>query len=237
MVAGGTLQLADWAALTAASTSTTLNSVTVNSGATLAINVGGPNDFTLVNVAALLGNIDGVVNNNGLEAGSTLAFDTTNVTAPVTFFGNILNTTGAGGGSIGFAKLGGNTLILSGSGNYTGATTIAGGTLELDNGNAVQDSVVTLNGGALTFARGVGTVAAAGLNGASNVSLNDLANNPVNLVLLQPDIPYSGQFTGSGSLTVNAGTFQLGGGTRPHRPPRLRGAGASLVFSPISCGL
>ncbi|MFM8763807.1 MAG: autotransporter-associated beta strand repeat-containing protein, partial [Spartobacteria bacterium] len=73
-VSGGILQFAKTASLyngTAASWTT--SNITVNSGATLALNVGGAGEFSTGNVTTLLtnlGGLGGAVNNNGLRSGS-----------------------------------------------------------------------------------------------------------------------------------------------------------------------
>jgi len=72
------------------------------------------------------------VNFNGLKAGSTIAFDTTNASGGLFTIADILgDSTGAGGGSIGLTKLGANTLSLTGANTYTGVTTLSGGKLNL----------------------------------------------------------------------------------------------------------
>ena len=100
--------------------------------ATLAVNVGGPSDFQPADVTNLLTGLDGAVNNNGLQAGSSIGFDTTNATLAVTLSNNIADTTGPGGGAVGVAKLGPGTLILTGSNTYSGRSR---GTLQIGNGD------------------------------------------------------------------------------------------------------
>ena len=116
--------------------------------ATLALNVGGSSDFTTGNVTTLLTNLDGGVTNDGLEAGLTIGFDTTNATLAVTLTKNITNTTSTGGGAVGVVKLGSGTLILSGANTYSGTTTVNAGTLAV-NGSLFSSGQVTVSGGAL----------------------------------------------------------------------------------------
>jgi autotransporter-associated beta strand protein/T5SS/PEP-CTERM-associated repeat protein len=91
-------------------------------------------------------------------AGAALAIDTTQGDyAYTSAIGNGGNGGGGRGGgtvSIGVTKLGTNKLTLTGADNYTGLTTVAGGTLEL--GPAAQNCVLNLGGadiqsGAMVF--------------------------------------------------------------------------------------
>ena len=130
-VSAGTLQYSLPGALYAGATASwTAANISVASGATLAVNVGGASDFTTDNVTTLLTALS-TVSNNGLTAGARFGFDTTNATAPVTYSTPLVNSTGAGGGAVGFTKLGTGTLSLSGANTYTGPTTVSGGTLQL----------------------------------------------------------------------------------------------------------
>ena len=92
----------------------TAANISVASGATLAVNVGGPNDFTTDQVNTLFTSLTTSIASNGLQAGSSFGLDTTNASSAVTYSNNITDSTGTGGGSITFAKLGTGTLILSG---------------------------------------------------------------------------------------------------------------------------
>ena len=129
-VSAGTLQYSLPGALYAGATENwTAANISVASGATLAVNVGGTSDFTTDNVTTLLAGLS-TVSNNGLTAGARFGFDTTNATAPVTYSTPLVNSTGTGGGAVGFTKLGAGTLSLSGANTYTGPTTVSGGTLQ-----------------------------------------------------------------------------------------------------------
>ena len=126
--------------------------VTVGTGTTLAVNVGGAGEWTTGTsgngtigglLAGLGGQSGGTVTYNGNVA---LGFDTTNGGPTQTYTGAIGNV----GTTLGITKLGTNTLELSGTNTYTGATTVNSGTLLLDvaGGGALStSSPLTLGGG------------------------------------------------------------------------------------------
>jgi len=146
---GGTLQYAKTNSLYAGVTTNWVKTkITVNNGCTIALNVGGTNEFTTANVTTLLSGLGGIVTNNGLRAGSTIAFDTSNASdGAFTVADAIANSTGTGGGAIGLRKRGGNTLILSNSNTYTGATIVEEGTLVVT--GSLGASAVNVTGGIL----------------------------------------------------------------------------------------
>jgi len=119
----------------------TAANIIVSSNATAAFAVGGVSGFTTSNVTTLLGNLT-TVNSNGLQAGSSIGFDTTG--GNFTLTNNIANSTGAGGGSLGLTKLGSGTMTLSGSNSYSGGTMIIGGTLTAGNLYAFGTGAVTV---------------------------------------------------------------------------------------------
>ena len=91
-------------------------------GGMLAVNVGGANEWTAANVAAVLAAAT-------LPAGSQLGLDASD--GSFTYGTNI-------SGPQGLATLGGNALTLAGSNSYTGPTSISGGTLFQLSGSANQ---------------------------------------------------------------------------------------------------
>jgi endo-1,4-beta-xylanase len=148
-VNGGTLHYAKASSLYAGVTTDWVKTkITVNNGGTIAINVGGANEFATGNVTALLSGLGGTVNNNGLRAGSTIAFDTTNASGGTfTVADAIANTTGTGGGAVGLRKIGTNTLVLSNTNTHTGPTILDQGILAIT--GSLGATAVSVNGGTL----------------------------------------------------------------------------------------
>ena len=192
-VSGGTLQFTKPAALyNGAPANWTAANISVASGATLAVHVGGTSDFTTGNVSTLLTQISTVAN-NGLKAGATVGFDTTNAVGTVNYASPITNSTGAGGGAVGVAKFGAGTLSLNGGSTYSGATTVNAGTLALGAGGSINNSSGISIASSATFnvsavpgyllaqplsAKGTGTANVTGAlhAGAQAISLQDGAN-------------------------------------------------------------
>ena len=192
-VSAGTLQYSLPGALYAGATASwTAANISVASGATLAVNVGGTTDFTPGNVSTLLTQISTVAN-NGLKAGATVGFDTTNAVGTVNYASPITNSTGAGGGAVGVAKFGAGTLSLNGVSTYSGATTVSAGTLALGAGGSINNSSGISIASSATFnvsavpgytlaqplsAKGTGTANVTGAlhAGAQAISLQDGAN-------------------------------------------------------------
>jgi autotransporter-associated beta strand protein len=145
----------------------------VANGATLALNVGGTNQFTAANVNTLLTNLGGANGSSttGFAAGSTLALDTTGAATSVT--GNIVNSTGTGGGAVGVTKWGANLLTLSGANTNTGTTSILQGSLTLAptaGGMNLGAVTATTSGAGFTAGNIVLTLGGAGTNSITSIT-------------------------------------------------------------------
>ena len=198
------------------------NTMTVNPGATLAVNYGGGSDVTPAQVAAMLQ----VAKTTFVDATAVFAFDTTNAGAGGTStYANALTRNSS------ITKLGFGTLVLTSVGNtYAGATTVSGGKLSVGVANAIpatsnasigpagtldlgsfNNSVagVQLTGGSITgsgvltsasaFDLQVGTVSA-GLGGSAG-----LTKTSAGTVTLS-----SSNSTYTGATTLNGGTLAIG---------------------------
>ncbi len=206
-ISAGTLQFAKTGSLynnTAASW--TSSNITVASTGTLALNVGGTNEFTTGNVTTLLTNLGGAngTSTTGFAAGSSIGFNTTNSGGTFTVADIIANSTGSGGGSVGVVKLGTNTLILTGNSTYTGTTQIVSGTLQVGAGSdagSIGTSGNIVNNGTLVNNVGAGTRSYANvISGIGALTQNSTGGT----------LTLSGNNTYSGTTTVSAGTLQAG---------------------------
>lgn len=139
----------------------TATNIIVNSGATLAFNVGGTGEFTSANIDTLkaLGTATG-----GFKNGSTLGLDTTNAAGGSFTYATGIANTNAGANVINFTKFGGRSLVLSGTNTYTGITTVAAGILQLGkevslyNNNTASwtaGNIIVNSGATLAFSVGV----------------------------------------------------------------------------------
>ena len=128
-----------------------IGTTTVAASATLALGVGsaGPYFSSSAVDALFQGNMNLVTNSSA----SFVGIDTTNVSGG-TFNYSVPAST------MGLAKLGANTLVLSGSNSYSGGTRLIAGTLILTNtaGSATGSGAVTLNGGTLGLGVSSGTI-------------------------------------------------------------------------------
>ena len=121
-----------------------------------------------------------------------------------------------GGSGYGITASGPGTVFLAGANTYLGPTTISGGTLQLSNSLALQNSTLVANGGSITFdTAGSQAFTLGGLSGGQSFALTDTGGNPVALSIGNNNLntTYSGAMSGSGSLTkVGSGIFALSGG-------------------------
>lgn len=197
-VTGGLLRFVTQASLyNNTEASWTAANLNAQSGATLAFNIGGPNQFTDANITTLLTNLAASSSlTNGMNAGSNFGFNTDNAPGgSFTLTGLIADSTGASGGARGLTKLGVGTLVLTNDNTYTGTTSIQGGTLQLStptpfttasglsmsgtatlvSDRATPGAGVTISFGNAIIGNGVQTFAA-GSNVTSGTSIVQLAS-------------------------------------------------------------
>jgi autotransporter-associated beta strand protein len=161
----------------------------------------------------------GAVGKDGSLASSNIA---NNGTLLFNYFGSgTYAGTISGSGAVTKSGLG--TLTLAGSNTYSAPTQLNGGTLQLANQGALQNS--TLNIGqfaSLTFFGGVNNFNIGGLTGGGGISLTDTNTTSVALTVggNVPNATYSGAISGIGSLTqagsnslTLSGTSSYSGGT------------------------
>ncbi|MEI6077145.1 MAG: autotransporter-associated beta strand repeat-containing protein [Verrucomicrobiota bacterium] len=132
----------------------------------------------------------------------------------LTFGGPVTSAPGGG-----FTLLGGGKLALTAANTYSGDTILSGGTLDLKNQNAAQNSTVTLSGGTLVLDSSVSANAftfgglAANASGVGyDLALQNSAASPVTLTVGGNGVSttYAGVLSGAGSLTKSgAGTLTL----------------------------
>ena len=143
---------------------------------------------------------------NGLSVGNAISLGGS---ATIDTQSNGLSLTNAilGGGSL--TKIGTGTLTLdNANAAYTGATTVAAGTLALLNGADMSNtSLMTVNGGATFDISGhTGSAAINALAGGGTVQLGGNG-----LVILNASTEFSGAVAGSGGLEILSGTQTLSG--------------------------
>lgn len=160
---------------------------------------------------------------NNLTIANGIAINATNGTVDtgantLTLSGVIADGSGAGG----FTKSGAGTLVLSGSNTYTGDTTLAAGTLSLQNNAALGSGNLITQGSVVDYANGVNigntiilqsnTTQLQVLTGTARQSGNvqeDASSRPLEKIgggTLIVDGLYN-----SGGTTITAGTLQGGG--------------------------
>ena len=179
---------------------TYIGTTTINSGATLQLSDGtslagsflaDSSDVTVTGSLKLAkgGNSETIGGLNGSGIVSAIAGSDTlivgNGNANGTFSGALNND----GAALAFTKTGSGTQTLTGTSNYTGATTVSSGALALGTGGALGNTAVTISSGA-TFSTATGTtaggavaVASGGtLRGSGSVGAVTVANGAANLI-------------------------------------------------------
>ena len=191
--------------------------ITVASGATLNLRVGGTNGFSTADVSTIsaLGTATG-----GFQTGSVLGLDTTN--GDFTHTGVLANPN-AGANSIGLLKHGANNLTLTGTNTYTGTTYLAGGVTVAANTSAfgpAGNSIVlngTVNLSGTTALQTFGNVEFATDSSVNAYNFTGSSNSPSSITVSRATSGAAvthvlGQINwGNNILTVQAGTNNASG--------------------------
>ncbi|MCX6982535.1 MAG: autotransporter-associated beta strand repeat-containing protein [Verrucomicrobia bacterium] len=215
-VSAGTLQFAKQVSLynNGAAAAWSKTNINVNSGATMAFNIGGSGEFTNANIVSLLGLADATT--NGFKTGAILGLDTTS--GDVLFNSVIANPNG-GANALGLTKLGTNKLTIDQANTYTGVTTVSNGTLKL-NGAGVNTTILTDNNTATTsdIVINGGTLELAASEQIRNTGSINMTSGAFNFGAATGKIETIDKFTNSG------GTFTTGANT-------LIGLGHTITWS------
>jgi len=183
--------------------------------------IGGSNNVTLSGTLSSNSNTLTLANSGSTTISGPVAISTSSTTQTLTVNG-ASNVTVSGvignGGTATAGNLiysGGGVLTLSGSNTFSGTTTVGSGTLQIANGNALQNSTVAIpTNNALVIGSGVTAVAFGGLSGSNNLALANAGGSAFSLAVggNGGTTAYSGALSGSGSFTKNgAGTLTLTG--------------------------
>ena len=216
------------------------SSITVAAGATAQVQsgiAGGANVLTISGSGAAgttgaLESLSGTNSYSGpiaLTGATTVSSDLGTLTLSGSMSGAFpLTLAGAGNGAISgrivtgsgsLTKKNAGTWTLSGSNTYSGLTTVNGGTLNLANSSAVQNSTLTMNGGAIVFdssaggAFTFGSLSAAGSGSGYDIALVDNTSNPVALTVggNNASTTYAAALTGGSLIKAGTGSLTLGG--------------------------
>jgi fibronectin-binding autotransporter adhesin len=185
-------------------------------GGTIGVRVGG-SGWTTAQVDTLL--------TNATKTSGALGIDTTN--------GNLtqwaaFNTTNLGA-NLGLTKLAANTLTLDQANNYTGATTVSAGTLQIGNagttGALTGTSSVTVSSGAnITINRSNGFSQASDLNNraiSGGGSFTQAGSGTTTLSLVN---------TYTGATSVSQGTLEIASGGSTHASSAVSVTGTSSLI-------
>ena len=201
-VSAGALRFANRLAMYGGGTSAwTADNLTTASGANLVVNVGGAGEFTDADIGMLAGL---GTSTSGFLPGSFIGIDTTNVSSG-TF---LLTSQIANANSVGIAKYGTGTLVLSGSSSFTGGVRATQNRVLVTVPAAMGSGTGVVDGGILDLGGGT-------FNNVFNVTSGTLTNGTLSLA----NLGTSGSVTTSAfaaipaNLTGTASFTKLGSGT------------------------
>ena len=215
--------------------------VAVNTGTTLLVNVGGTGEWTTGTSGN--GTVGGLLAGLGGQSGGTVSYsgDVTlglQTTGTQTYSGNIVNV----GTSLGLAKSGAGTLILSGTGNtYSGITTLTAGTLQglvsgtsLTPPNPFGASSLALNGGILQLrASGTLNTTAETITFGNNTTIGGTTTIDVN----RPGLTSTTKTIALGTLNIGAQTLNVTGANAYTLRFGATTASGATIFNPTTAAL
>jgi len=180
----------------------TSGKVTINAGSALIVRAGASTEWTSPQ-------IDTLRTNAVFNTGAYLGIETTS--EPFSYSSNI-------SGNMGFAKVGSNTLMLTGSNSYTGNTLVMDGTLETVNPGSLSEfyisGMVTVYSGA-TFAARVGSTTSEWIASAIDTLRTHATFNTgafLGFDTTSANFPYASDISGSlGVAKLGANTLTLTG--------------------------
>ena len=186
--------------------------VTVNAGATLALETGGTGDWT--NGASGVGTLGGLFSGLGSAGSSTVSFDSDatlglEMTGNLAYAGDIPDL----GTNVGITKSGGSSLTLTGNSSYTGRTRVNAGTLSFNSlanvggGNSALGAPTTAANGTINIGSG-GTAATISYTGSGH-STDRVVNLSGSTGGATIDASGTGPLILTSSLTAAAGAKTL----------------------------
>ncbi len=201
---GGELRFANRNALYGGGTASwTSANITTGSGAILSVSVGsGPGAFTSADLDTLAA-VGG--DTGGFQNGSYLGIDTTNVSGTYTYATSLANPV-SGSTTLGIAKVGAGTLVLSGTNTFTGGVLARGGRLLVTGTQQVGTGSLVAAGGLLDL-NGL-TVSNSFSITSGTIANTTIAANKLTAAVTGPAV-ISGTLTGAGAGFTKSGTGTL----------------------------